>query len=64
MMLTIFASMAQEESKSISENVKWGVRSRMKRGARKVTEQKRVKISFTTFASSSTITTLQFVSVS
>lgn len=36
MMLTIFASMAQEESKSISENVKWGVRSRMKRGARKV----------------------------
>lgn len=32
MALTIFASMAQEESKSISENVKWGVRSRMKRG--------------------------------
>ena len=32
MMLTIFASMAQEESKSISENVKWGVRNRMKRG--------------------------------
>ena len=36
MMITIFASMAQEESKSISENVKWGVRSRMKRGARKI----------------------------
>lgn len=32
MILTIFASMAQEESKSISENVKWGIRSRMKRG--------------------------------
>lgn len=32
MALTIYASMAQEESKSISENVKWGVRSRMKRG--------------------------------
>ena len=29
MMLTIFASFAQEESKSISENVKWGVRKRM-----------------------------------
>lgn len=32
MALTIYASMAQEESKSISENVKWGLRSRMKRG--------------------------------
>lgn len=32
MMLTIFASMAQEESKSISENVKWGIRKRMERG--------------------------------
>lgn len=32
MMLTIFASMAQEEAKSISENVTWGIRSRMKRG--------------------------------
>ena len=32
MMLTIFASMAQEESKSISENVKWGIRKRMARG--------------------------------
>ena len=34
--LTLFASMAQEESKTISENVKWGVRSRMKRGDRKM----------------------------
>jgi Site-specific recombinases, DNA invertase Pin homologs len=32
MMLTIYASMAQEESKSISENVKWGIRKRMERG--------------------------------
>ncbi len=30
--LTLFASMAQEESKSISENVKWGIRKRMQRG--------------------------------
>lgn len=30
--LTIFASMAQEESKSISENVKWGIRKRMQKG--------------------------------
>ena len=36
MMLTIFASFAQEESKSISENVKWGVRKRMARGQRKM----------------------------
>jgi L-rhamnose mutarotase len=36
MMLTIFASMAQEESKSISENVKWGVRKRMAKGERKI----------------------------
>ena len=34
--LTLYASMAQEESKTISENVKWGVRSRMKRGDRKM----------------------------
>lgn len=34
--LTLYASMAQEESKSISQNVKWGVRSRMKRGDRKM----------------------------
>lgn len=34
--LTLFASMAQEESRSISQNVIWGVRSRMKRGARKM----------------------------
>ena len=32
MILTIFASMAQEESKSISENVKWGIRKRMAKG--------------------------------
>ena len=34
--LTLYASMAQEESKTISGNVKWGVRSRMKRGDRKM----------------------------
>lgn len=34
--LTLYASMAQEESKSISQNVKWGVRSRMRRGERKM----------------------------
>lgn len=36
MMLTIFASFAQEEAKSISENVKWGVRKRMAKGQRKM----------------------------
>ena len=36
MMLTIYASMAQEESKSISENVKWGIRKRMERGVTNV----------------------------
>ena len=35
-MLTIYASFAQEESKSISENVKWGVRKRMEKGQRKM----------------------------
>ncbi|MFA6832215.1 MAG: recombinase family protein [Bacteroidaceae bacterium] len=30
--LTLFASFAQEESKSISENVKWGIRKRMNSG--------------------------------
>ena len=35
-MLTMFASFAQEESKSISENVKWGVRKRMAKGQRKM----------------------------
>jgi len=30
--LTLFASFAQEESKSISENVKWGIRKRMNTG--------------------------------
>ena len=35
-MLTIHASFAQEESKSISENVKWGVRKRMAKGQRKM----------------------------
>lgn len=34
--LTFFASFAQEESKSISENVKWGVRKRMIKGQRKM----------------------------
>lgn len=31
-MLTIFSSIAQEESRNISENVKWGVRKRFKEG--------------------------------
>lgn len=35
-MLTILASFAQEESKSISENVKWGVRKRMEKGQRRM----------------------------
>ena len=35
-MLTIYASFAQEESKSISENVTWGVRKRMEKGQRKM----------------------------
>lgn len=34
--LTLYASMAQEESRSISQNVTWGVRSRMRRGDRKM----------------------------
>lgn len=32
LMLTVLASYAQEESQSISENVKWGVRKRMENG--------------------------------
>lgn len=32
LMLTILASFAQEESRSISDNVKWGIRKRMKQG--------------------------------
>jgi len=32
LMLTILASFAQEESRSISDNVKWGVRKRMQQG--------------------------------
>ena len=32
LMLTILASFAQEESRSISENVKWGIRKRFKSG--------------------------------
>jgi DNA invertase Pin-like site-specific DNA recombinase len=31
-MLTILASFAQEESRSISDNVKWGIRKRMQNG--------------------------------
>lgn len=34
--ITLFGSIAQEESKNISQAVKWGVRSRMKRGDRKM----------------------------
>lgn len=36
LMLTMFASFAEEESHSISENVKWGVRKRMAKGQRKM----------------------------
>ena len=32
LMLTILASFAQEESRSISDNVKWGIRKRMQSG--------------------------------
>ena len=32
MLLTIMASFAQEESRSISENVKWGIRKRFEEG--------------------------------
>lgn len=32
LLLTLLASFAQEESRSISDNVKWGVRKRMKQG--------------------------------
>lgn len=32
LMLTILASFAQEESRSISDNVKWGIRKRMQKG--------------------------------
>ena len=32
LLLTLLASFAQEESRSISENVKWGIRKRMKQG--------------------------------
>ena len=32
LMLTLLASLAQEESRSISENVKWGTRKRMEQG--------------------------------
>lgn len=32
MVLTIMASFAQEESRSISENVKWGIRKRFESG--------------------------------
>lgn len=31
-MLSILASFAQEESRSISDNVKWGIRKRMQEG--------------------------------
>ena len=36
LMLTILASFAQEESRSISENVKWGIRKRFRAGTAKV----------------------------
>ena len=35
MLLTIMASFAQEESRSISENVKWGIRKRFEEGKEK-----------------------------
>ena len=36
MMLNMWAGFAEEESRSISENVKWGVRKRMAKGQRKM----------------------------
>lgn len=36
LMFTMFSSFAEEESHSISENVKWGVRKRMAKGQRKM----------------------------
>ena len=36
LILTLYASLAESESRSISENVKWGVRKRMSRNERKV----------------------------
>lgn len=36
LMLTILASFAQEESRSVSENVKWGIRKRFKAGTAEV----------------------------
>ncbi len=35
-MLTIFSSIAQEEARNISENVKWGIRKRFKEGKVKI----------------------------
>ena len=36
LVLTLYAALAESESRSISENVKWGVRKRMKRNEKKV----------------------------
>ena len=36
LVLTIYASIAEAESRSISDNVKWGVRKRMQRGVKKI----------------------------
>ena len=36
LILTIYASIAEAESRSISDNVKWGVRKRMQRGIKKI----------------------------
>ncbi len=36
LILTLYASLAESESRSISENVKWGVRKRMSKNERKV----------------------------
>lgn len=36
LVLTLYASLAESESRSISENVKWGVRKRMSKNERKV----------------------------
>ena len=40
MILTFHSSIAQEESKNISDNVKWGIRKRMKEGDWKVPTEK------------------------
>ena len=42
LVLTLYASLAESESRSISENVKWGVRKRMSKNERKVPVNKMI----------------------